>query len=158
MSKFSIPDRSFSILWINILKFNGCLPAYIFPMEQVDSFGTSVLYLTFSVALADGVRVHAEEQVINMILQHEDISEAVYQKFLKDSDQLSVEEMRQIGIEAIKDSEENDKLRVYGWVYKVIEVDGMVDIREAKFLLYALRDSNIELDDVIQTSKELPRL
>ena len=49
-------------------------------------------------------------------------------------------------------------LRAYGWIYKIMEVDGRVDVREAKFLLYALKDSDIELDEVIRTSLELPQL
>ena len=127
-------------------------------MEKVDSFGTSLLYLTFSVALADGVRMRAEEKAINRILEHENISESMYQKFIADSEKLSVDEMHQIGIEAIKKCQPTDRLRAYGWIYKIMEVDGRVDVREAKFLLYALKDSDIELDEVIRTSLELPQL
>jgi hypothetical protein len=95
------------------------------------------------VAFADGVRLKEEEQAINKILKHENISESMYQKFIADSERLSVDEMHQIGIEAIEKCQPTDRLRAYGWIYKIMGVNGRVDVREAKFLLYALKDSDI---------------
>ena len=127
-------------------------------MEKTESFGTSVLYLTFSVSLADGVKLKVEDEAITKILEHENIPETVHQKFVEDSGRISVHEMHEIGMEAIRSCSRNEQLKVYGWIYKIMEVDGNVDVREAKFLMGALKVSDIELDEVIQTSKALSRL
>ena len=122
------------------------------------SYPKSVLYLTYSVSLADGIELTAESKAIIKIAEYENIAENVFQKFSKDTKYLSPDEMNKIGMEAIRNCGRNERLRIYGWIYKIMEVDGNVDVREAKFLMDAMKISNIELDEVIQTSKALPRL
>lgn len=48
--------------------------------------------------------------------------------------------------------------RLLGWLYALIEIDKTVDVKEARFLLYAINSTDINLEEIIETAKTLPKI
>jgi hypothetical protein len=48
------------------------------------------------------------------------------------------------------------RLRGLAWLYKLIEADGMVHIKEAKWLLYVIGSADVDLDEILDYAVKLP--
>ena len=116
----------------------------------------ALLYLSHSVSIADGVSHELEKESIQRILDHESIPDQIVGDFTGLLPGKSAREIQEQGIGFLDQCDKPSKLRILAWVYKVIEVDGMVHIQEAKWLLDVIAKSGIDLDEMMAVSKELP--
>ena len=107
-------------------------------------------------ALADGVAHDYEKKAIAQIKDHENIPEKLYSKFIRALDWNSDREIYQKGINFILHCKPQKRLRALAWVYKVIEADNYVDIKEAVWLLNTIRRTATDWSEVNDLSKKLP--
>ena len=67
-------------------------------------------------------------------------------------------ETYQIAIDHLSKCNEGEKLKVFGTLYRLSEVDGRVHTKEIKLLIYSIEDAGIEFNDVVDYAKANPSL
>lgn len=126
-------------------------------MEK-NNYYEALLFLLRVIVYADGVFDEEEVRAIKEICKHEGISEAYYQDFNNRTKEYSEKKMYQTGIDLVQVCTLEEQLTVFSWLYKIAEVDGKVHVKEVRFLLYSLRHTDIEFEQVEQKAIQLPTI
>ena len=108
-----------------------------------------LLYLVHLLMSSDGVVDDNETQALNTIKGKEGISETVFDEFKEAIRTKRGREIYQTGIEYMNRCTDEEKLRAFVILYKMSEVDGRVHVKEVRLLLYCIKVSGIEFDDVV---------
>ena len=124
----------------------------------LDQFQKGILYLSYSIVLADGVAHETEEAAMTKIRKAEQISNRIYEQFSHDLQKSSEKEIYKTGIDSLKKCSKDEQVRTFAWIYKIMEADGLVHIKEARFMLYALKSFDVDIDDVISYTSRLPNI
>jgi len=127
-------------------------------MQENSLFKKGLLYLLYSVSLADGVHDKMEKIAIENIRKNEKIPQHIYKKFMSDINVDRDEELYRKGITSILKCGRKEKVRAMAWVHKLIEADGHFHIKEARFLLYSIAALDIDVDEVMNLSQKLPEI
>jgi uncharacterized tellurite resistance protein B-like protein len=123
-----------------------------------DNFQKSLIYLTYSVIRSDGEVHFSETNALNKLLFHEGISLSDHERFLDEINPLTPQEIFNIGLRTIKECAEEERKKILAWIYTLVEAYDTVDVREARFLLYAINATNLDLEEIIRESEALPEL
>lgn len=113
------------------------------------NYQLGLLYLVHLLMSADGVVDDNETQALNTIKGKEGISESVFDEFKEAIRTKRGREIYQTGIEYMNRCTDEEKLRAFVILYKMSEVDGRVHVKEVRLLLYCIKVSGIEFDDVV---------
>lgn len=113
------------------------------------NYQLGLLYLVHLLMSADGVVDDNETQALNTIKGKEGISESVFDEFKEAIRTKRGREIYQAGIEYMNRCTDEEKLRAFVILYKMSEVDGRVHVKEVRLLLYCIKVSGIEFDDVV---------
>ena len=116
-------------------------------MEK-NNYKEALLHLLRVIVYADGVFDEDESKAINEICRLDNISKAYYEDFRKRVESTSEKELYLKGIDLVLACSIEEQLRVFVWLYKMAEVDGKIHVKEVRFLLYSIRHSDIEFDQV----------
>lgn len=116
------------------------------------------MYLTHSVIRSDGVIHNNESYALNKLHEYEGISLDVHNSFLSEIENLEANQIYKLGLEALKQCSQDEQRKVLAWIHAIVEIDKTVDVKEARFLLYAINSTDINLEEVFETSKTLPKL
>ncbi len=108
----------------------------------------AILYLTYLLVYSDGEYDESEKKAIDYIRSQEAISDDDYQKFLLEIDDVSERELYNKGVDLVEACSLEDRLTVFVWLYKLSEADGTVHAKEIRFLLYSLRKTGVDFDEV----------
>lgn len=126
--------------------------------KSKDLFKKGVLYLSYSVSLADGVAHETEKAAMDQICQSEQIPSRIFNEFNRDLAKSSEKEIYRTGIDSLKQCDKDHQLRTFAWIYKIMEADGLVHVKEARFMLYALQSFDVHIDEVISYTQKLPSI
>ncbi|MFN8335037.1 MAG: TerB family tellurite resistance protein [Cyclobacteriaceae bacterium] len=113
------------------------------------NYQLGLLYLVHLLMSADGVVDENETQALNSIKSKEGISENIFDEFKEAIRTKRGREIYQTGIEYMNRCTDEEKLRAFVILYKMSEVDGRVHVKEVRLLLYCIKVSGIEFDDVV---------
>ncbi|HMV07815.1 MAG TPA: TerB family tellurite resistance protein [Cyclobacteriaceae bacterium] len=113
------------------------------------NYQLGLLYLVHLLMSADGVVDENETQALNSIKSKEGISESIFDEFKEAIRTKRGREIYQTGIEYMNRCTDEEKLRAFVILYKMSEVDGRVHVKEVRLLLYCIKVSGIEFDDVV---------
>lgn len=113
------------------------------------NYQLGLLYLVHLLMSADGVVDENETQALNSIKNKEGISESIFDEFKEAIRTKRGREIYQTGIEYMNRCTDEEKLRAFVILYKMSEVDGRVHVKEVRLLLYCIKVSGIEFDDVV---------
>ena len=113
------------------------------------NYQLGLLDLVHLLMSADGVVDDNETQALNTIKGKEGISETVFDEFKEAIRTKRGREIYQTGIEYMNRCTDEEKLRAFVILYKMSEVDGRVHVKEVRLLLYCIKVSGIEFDDVV---------
>lgn len=113
------------------------------------NYQLGLLYLVHLLMSADGVVDENETQALQSIKSKEGISESVFDEFRREIRAKRGREIYQTGIEYMNRCSDEEKLRAFVILYKMSEVDGRVHVKEVRLLLYCIKVSGIEFDDVV---------
>ena len=116
-------------------------------MNKNYQFG--LLYLIHLLMSADGVIDENETQALNKIRTREGIPENVFLEFKREISEKKGRDIYQAGIEHMNLCTDEEKLKAFVILYKMSEVDGRVHVKEVRLLLYCIKVSGIEFDDVV---------
>lgn len=115
-----------------------------------------LLYLLHMLIGADGDRDSSELQAFAHILEKEKIEKEIHDEFEKSISSKKEREIYQAGIELMNRCSKEDKLKVFVLLYKMSEVDGRVHVKEIKLLLYSIKSTGVEFEDVVRAASNAP--
>lgn len=125
---------------------------------ETNNFNEALLYLLRVIVYADGVFDEEESAAINQICLFEEISNDYYADFCERVKNFSEKDMYINGIDHVQECTPAEQLKIFSWLYKMAEVDGTIHVKEVRFLLYSIRQSDIEFDNVEKEASNLPEL
>lgn len=125
-------------------------------MNKNYQFG--LLYLIHLLMSADGVVDENETQALEKVRVKESIPDSVFVEFKKNIATKRGREIYQAGIEFMNQCSDEEKLNAFVILYKMSEVDGRVHVKEVRLLLYCIKVSGIEFDDVIEKAALIPAI
>jgi uncharacterized tellurite resistance protein B-like protein len=118
-------------------------------MNRSLNFQLGLLHFAHLLMSADGNIDAQEKLMLDHIRKEEDIPHTLYTYFLNVVARMSEQESYREGIERLNLCEEEERLAVFVHLYKLAQADERMDMKEVRFLLYSLKHTNIEFEDVI---------
>ena len=112
------------------------------------SFQFGLLDFVHILMIEDGTIDERELAYLNLIKEEENITDKVFKEF---ENSLLYKTERQIyleGIELLNQCNEEEKLSAFVHLYRLMESDGEIHVKEIRFLLYSLKKPGIEFEDV----------
>jgi len=126
-------------------------------MEKNNYF-EALLYLLRVIVYADGVFDEDEANAILYICKKDSISDEYYNDFNKRVESIAERELYIAGIDLVHSCTIKEQLRIFVWLYKMAEVDGKIHVKEVRFLLYSIRQADIEFAQVENEAKKTPSI
>jgi uncharacterized tellurite resistance protein B-like protein len=117
-----------------------------------------LLYLVHLLVSADGIVDEKELKALQNIRKREKISDDIFADFEREVKAKKEKEIYQQGIEHLNKCDDTEKLNAFVILYKMTEVDGRVHVKEVRLLLYSIKMTGIEFDDVVNKAKLSPSL
>src|SRR5215204_3992631 len=114
-----------------------------------ENYQLALLYFVHLLIGADGVADTTEVEALNRIKKRENIPDRIYSDFSIAISSISERETYQIAIDHLLKCDDFEKMKVFGTLYRLSEVDGRVHTKEIKLLLYSIEDAGIEFNDVV---------
>jgi uncharacterized tellurite resistance protein B-like protein len=103
---------------------------------------------------SDGEVSSEEEHAWDLIKKKEGISEDVFAEFRKNLEGKKEREIYEAGINYLNQCTEEQKLDAFVHLYHLSEADGNVHVKEVRLLLYSIRMTGIEFNDVVEHAKK----
>ncbi len=113
------------------------------------NYQLGLLYLVHLLMSADGVIDENETRALIALKTKEGIADSTFDEFKKAISDMKGRDIYQTGIEYINLCTDEEKLRAFVILYKMSEVDGRVHVKEVRLLLYCIKVTGIEFDDVV---------
>jgi len=123
-------------------------------MAALDHFHLGLLYMVHLLIGSDGKVSTDEQAALLKIKQSEKIPEEIFQLFTDAVSTKSEREIYQEGIELLNKCGDKEKLRAFVHLYKLSEADGNVHVKEVRLLLYSIKLTGIEFNDVVEMAKK----
>jgi uncharacterized tellurite resistance protein B-like protein len=118
------------------------------------NYQLGLLYLVHLLMSADGVIDENETRALGAVKTKEGIPDSTFDEFKKTISEMKGRDIYQTGIECINLCTDEEKLRAFVILYKMSEVDGRVHVKEVRLLLYCIKVTGIEFDDVVAKAME----
>lgn len=113
------------------------------------NYQLGLLYLVHLLMSADGMVDENETRALEAIKTKERIPDSTFVEFKKTISEKKGRDIYQTGIEYINLCTDEEKLRAFVILYKMSEVDGRVHVKEVRLLLYCIKITGVEFDDVV---------
>ena len=123
-----------------------------------NNYQPALLCLTHLLICADGVQHETEIDALKIIKDKEQISNKAFTEFEAFIKPKTEREIYQCGIDFLSRCSEAEKLKVFVTLYKLSEVDGRVHVKEIRLLLYSIKMTGIEFNDVVNLAMETPSI
>jgi uncharacterized tellurite resistance protein B-like protein len=123
-----------------------------------ENFQLALLYFVHLLIGADGVADKTEIEALHKIKRQENIPDKNYADFTTAIASSSEREIYQSAVDHLSKCNYFQKLKVFGTLYTLSEVDGRVHTKEIKLLLYSIEDAGIEFNDVVDYAKANPSI
>lgn len=117
------------------------------------NYQLGLLYLVHLLVSADGIVDDNELAALQSIKAREGISDEAFEAFERDVTVKKEKEIYQQGIEMLNQCGDAEKLKAFVTLYKISEIDGRVHVKEVRLLLYSIKMTGIEFDDVVHHAK-----
>jgi uncharacterized tellurite resistance protein B-like protein len=123
-------------------------------MAMLDHFHLGLLYMVHLLIGSDGKVSDVEKESLMKIKTIEGISDEIFQRFNDAVNKNSEREIYQEGIERLNKCSDQQKLKAFVHLYKLSEADGNVHVKEVRLLLYSIKLTGIEFNDVVEMAKQ----
>ena len=123
-------------------------------MTALHNYQLGLLYLVHLFISSDGVIDEREKAALQKIKTKENISDALFAQFQKDVGEKKEREIYQNGIELLNKCTDEEKLNAFVNLYKLSEADGNVHVKEVRLLLYSIKMTGIEFNDVVDRARQ----
>ena len=118
-------------------------------MNTSVNFQRGLLHFVHLLANVDGVVDEREKQAMWSIKDEEKIADSVFKEF---ENKIATEKEQKIyeeGVELLNSCTEEEKLCAFVHLYRLAEADKNIHIREVRLLLYGIKMTKIEFDDIM---------
>jgi uncharacterized tellurite resistance protein B-like protein len=117
-------------------------------------FHRGLLYMVHLLIGSDGKVSQDEMESLIRIQKQEGISEDVIDQFNQAVSTKNEREIYQDGIDFLNRCTDEQKLRTFVHLYRLSEADGNVHVKEVRLLLYSIKMTGIEFNDVVERAKK----
>lgn len=124
-------------------------------MKNRTDSAIGMLCLIHVLISSDGEISQDELNYLTRIKETEGISDRLYAIFESSISGKTGREIYQIGIESILRCSAEEKLLAFVRLYQIAHADGIIHVREIRFLLYAVKLADVDLDIVMRASKAM---
>lgn len=125
---------------------------------MTSSYHLGILNLTHLLVSADGIVDEQEKQALARLRKLEQINDDVFEAFSQSIQSKKERDIYKEGIDSINACTDEEKLRALALLYKMSEVDGRVHAKEVRLLLYSIKLTGIEFDDVVKKAGTIQSL
>lgn len=125
---------------------------------MTSNYQLGLLHLTHLLVSADGVIDEQEKKALSRIRTLEKIEDHVFEAFAKEVSDKKERDIYKTGIDSINACTDEEKLKALALLYKMSEVDGRVHAKEVRLLLYSIKLTGVEFDDVVQKASAIESL
>lgn len=123
------------------------------PADRSLNFQLGLLHFAHLLMSADGKIDEQEKAMLERIRKEEEISHTLYTYFLNVASRLSEQESYRTGVERLNQCNEEEKLSAFVHLYCLAQADDRMDMKEVRFLLYSLKQTKIEFEDVMLSAR-----
>lgn len=123
-------------------------------MVALDQFHLGLLYMVHLLIGSDGKISEDEKNALMNIKTVEAIPDAMFNFFNESVTRKSEREIYQEGIDALNRCTDEQKLKAFVHLYRLSEADGNVHVKEVRLLLYSIKLTGIEFNDVVEMAKK----
>jgi uncharacterized tellurite resistance protein B-like protein len=124
-------------------------------MELSRNAQLGLLYIAHLLISSDGVIDEKEYQALANIKKQEGITDSLFREFEAIIKGKSERDIYTDGIAFLNSISEEENLRAFVHLYKMSEVDGRVHVKEVRLLLFTIKSSGIEFNDVVAKAKSI---
>lgn len=119
------------------------------------NYHLGLLYLVHLLISSDGIIDESEKAALAAIKTKENIPDDQYKQFQQSVAAEKERDIYQKGIELLNLCSDEEKLNAFVHLYKMSEADGRVHVKEVRLLLYSIRLTGIEFDDVVKKAQQV---
>ncbi|GHM99770.1 hypothetical protein WSM22_12600 [Cytophagales bacterium WSM2-2] len=123
--------------------------------NQNQSYQMGLLHFAHLLVTVDGFIDEREKNAVNSLLKEEQIPDTTYQEFQKSVKTKSEREVYENGIKLLSNCTEEEKLSALVHLYRLSEIDDNIHVKEVRLLLYSLKATNVDFEDVILSANML---
>lgn len=121
--------------------------------QQNLNYQLGLLHFTHLLVNVDNFIDEREKKAMSDLQLEEQISAPVYHDFEKTITPKSEREIFQQGVAFLNQCTEQEKLCALVHLYRMAEADNLLHVKEVRLLLYSLKATNIEFEDVILAAR-----
>lgn len=119
-----------------------------------NNYHLGLLYMVHLLMSSDGDVHENEEKAWASIKKKEGISDQLFNEFRTTLNSKKEREIYQTGIDHLNLCTDQQKLDAFAHLYHLSEADGNVHVKEVRLLLYSIRMTGIEFNDVVEHAKK----
>lgn len=124
-------------------------------MESSRNAQLGLLYIAHLLISSDGIIDEKEYTALAKIKKQEGVTDLLFKEFEEIIKGKSERDIYTEGITLLNNSTDEEKLRAFVHLYKMSEVDGRVHVKEVRLLLYTIKSSGIEFNDVVARAQSI---
>src|SRR5258706_13653073 len=124
-------------------------------LNQNQNYQLGLLHFAHLLVMVDGYIDDREKIGITNLLREEQIPDDVYLNFQKFERLKSERELYERGVALLSACTEEEKLGAIVHLYRLSEIDGHVHVKEVRLILYSIKATRIEFEDVELAAKLL---
>jgi len=122
-------------------------------VHQNLNYQLGLLHFAHLLVTVDGFIDEREKNAMRDLQLEEEIPELVYREFKKTVTPKSEREVFQQGLTFLNQCSEQEKLCALVHLYRMAEADNLVHVKEVRLLLYSLKATKVEFEDVVLTAR-----
>lgn len=123
------------------------------PLSQKAQLG--LLYIAHLLISADGVIDENEYKALMKLKEREAITDKLFKEFEAAVVGKSERDLYLGGVNLLNECSDEERMNAFVDLYKLSDVDGRVHVKEVRLLLYTIKSSGIEFNDVVARAKAM---
>ena len=127
----------------------------VIAMNQNSNYQMGLLHFAHLLVTVDGYVDEREKKAMRSLQLEEQIPDQVFQDFQMNVASKSEREVYLLGINLLNQCNEQEKLCALVHLYRMAEADNEMHIKEVRLLLYSLKATEVEFEDVVLSARML---
>lgn len=121
--------------------------------NQNTDYQLGLLHFVHLLVTVDGKIDDREREAIHSIRNEEEIPGSVFHQFVRTITGKTEQEVYWEGMRLLCQCTDEEKLSAFVHLYRLAQADEHLDVKEVKLLLYSVKQTNIEFNDVVLTAQ-----
>ena len=121
--------------------------------KQNKDFQLGLLHFVHLLVTVDGQINDQEKRAIHSIKRDEGIPPGVFHRFVREITGKTEQEVFLNGVDMLNQCSEEERLCAFVHLYRLAKADDHLDMKEVKLLLYSLKQTKIEFEDVVLSAQ-----